>query len=198
MIRQGLLALILLSGFVVAPLAVADSSEQAGKVIAGWVESITFPDKELVVKAKLDSGAKTSSIFGVNVESFEKDGDPWVRFDLYLEDIRDEAHRIQMERPLTRWVKIKNHDGNHDRRMVVELEFCFDGRRHTTEFTLADRNEFIYDVLLGREFLKGVAVIDPEETFLTLAACPEPEPEPDEAESEADSDDGKSGEDDSE
>ena len=69
-------------------------------------------------------------------------------------------------------MRIKNSDGNHDRRSVVELEICFDGRKHVTEFTLADRSEYIYSVLLGREFMQGIAVVDPESTFLTQAVCP--------------------------
>lgn len=162
---------LIVLGLTLSPLTLS-SSETPGKVIAGWVEKVSFPGKDLTVSAKLDSGAKTSSIFAVNVEPFERDGKRMVRFDLYLEDIRDEAHRIHMELPRTRRVKIKNHDGEHDRRVVVELPICFDGREHLAEFTLADRTEFIYDVLLGREFLKGIAIIDPEHTFLTYAKCP--------------------------
>jgi len=96
-----------------------------------------------------------------------------VRFDLLLTDENDKQHTIHMETPKARRVRIKNTDGDHDRRAVVELEICFDGRKHVTEFTLADRSEYIYDVLLGREFLQGVAVVDPENTFLTQASCPE-------------------------
>ena len=66
---------------------------------------------------------------------------------------------------------IKNYDGVHDQRYVVDLDICFNGRKYLTEFTLADRSEYIYDVLLGRQFLKKVAIIDPNSTFLTLATC---------------------------
>ena len=168
-VLQGLCAAILL---LAAPLS-QGSSQDPGKVIAGWIEKISLADPLLILKAKLDTGANTSSIHAINVEPFEKDDERWVRFDLLLTDVNDKQRTIHMETPKSRRVRIKNNDGNHDRRAVVELEICFDGRKHVTEFTLANRAEYIYDVLLGREFLKGIAVVDPEHTFLTQADCPE-------------------------
>jgi hypothetical protein len=166
---QGLCAAILL---LAAPLS-QGSSQDPGKVIAGWIEKISLAEQPLILKAKLDTGAKTSSIHAINVEQFKKNDERWVRFDLLLKDENDKQHTIHMETPKARRVRIKNTDGDHDRRAVVELEICFDGRKHVTEFTLANRAEYIYDVLLGREFLQGIAVVDPENTFLTQASCPE-------------------------
>jgi hypothetical protein len=149
------------------------SSKDPGKVIAGWVEKISFGKEPLITKAKLDSGAKTSSIHAANIEQFKRKGARWVRFDLILEDTGGKIHKIHMEKPKARRVRIKTNDESvDDLRSVVELEFCFDGRPRKTEFTLADRSEFIYDILLGREFLAGTAVIDPQSTFLTMARCP--------------------------
>lgn len=150
------------------------SSRDPGKVIAGWVEKISLVEQPLVLKAKLDTGAKTSSIHAINIEPFMREGDRWVKFDLLLDDVDDKQHTLHMEKPKVRRVRIKDHDGVDDRRAVVELEICFDGRKHVTEFTLADRSEYIYDVLLGREFLQGIAVVDPDSTFLTQAHCPTP------------------------
>ncbi|MFZ5654792.1 MAG: ATP-dependent zinc protease [Pseudomonadota bacterium] len=144
------------------------------KVIAGWVEKVYFaaaPGHE--VKAKLDSGAKTSSVNARDVEDFERDGRPWVRFELVLPDEDDRTRVIAMERPVTRYVRIKEHRGDHDRRPVVELEFCFVGRFHRAQFSLVDRTRFHYPVLLGRRFLAGVALIDPGATFLTEPDCAE-------------------------
>ena len=168
-VLQGLCAAILL---LAAPLS-QGSSQDPGKVIAGWIEKIGLAEQPLILKAKLDTGAKTSSIHAINVEQFKKNDERWVRFDLLLKDENDKKHTIHMETPKARRVRIKNTDGDHDRRAVVELEICFDGRKHVTEFTLANRAEYIYDVLLGREFLQGIAVVDPENTFLTQASCPE-------------------------
>lgn len=164
----GLCAALLLA----APLS-HGSSTDPGKVIAGWIEKISLVEQPLLLKAKLDTGAKTSSIHAINVEQFKRDGKRWVKFDLILTDMNDKQHTLHMEKPKVRRVRIKNTGGDHDRRSVVELEICFDGRKHVTEFTLADRSEYIYDVLLGREFLQGLAVVDPDSTFLTQSSCPQ-------------------------
>ena len=168
-VLHGLCAAILL---LAAPLS-QGSSQDPGKVIAGWIEKISLTEQPPILIAKLDTGAKTSSIHAINVEQFKEKDKRWVRFDLLLEDVNDKQHTIHMEVPRVRRVRIKNTDGDHDQRAVVELEICFDGRKHVTEFTLADRSEYIYDVLLGRKFLQGIAIVDPESTFLTQADCPE-------------------------
>lgn len=153
-----------------ASIALADSASP-GKVIAGWVEKISFTHHDLAVKVKLDTGAKTSSIFAKDIKNYKRDGDNWVDFTLVLQDDNDKIHTTAMSAPRSRRVRIKNHDGDHDRRVVVEIPFCFDGRMHEAEFTLADRSEYIYPVLLGRSFLEKVAVVDPDATFLTKASC---------------------------
>lgn len=161
--------------FVLCVLAASVSAENTRpveKVLAGSIERVSFaalPD--LIVNARLDTGATTSSIHAQNVRAFNKQGQEWVRFDLILVDDQGEVLRKTLESPRKRVVRIKNHDGNHDLRYVVELALCFNGGMQSTSFTLADRSEFNYPVLLGREFLNGRVIIDPEETFITDMPC---------------------------
>lgn len=151
------------------------SSKTPGKVIAGWVEKITLPhaptNKLAPIKAKLDTGAETSSIHAENIKTFKSGGKTWVEFILVLKDSNGKIHRIAMKKVNQRRVKIKNRDGSYDRRPIVELDICFDGRIHSTSFSLADRSKFIYPILLGRKFLEGIAVVDAQTTFLTHAYC---------------------------
>ena len=146
-------------------------SKQPARVIAGWVEKVRIENQDFEVKAKLDTGAKTSSIHATNVKGFKKDGERWVKFTLELMDSRDKKHTQDFEMPRSRKARIKNHDGEHDKRYVVDLKICFNGHTYLTEFTLADRTEYIYDVLLGRQFLKKTAIVDPKNIFLTLPVC---------------------------
>ncbi|WP_372778504.1 ATP-dependent zinc protease [Litorivivens sp.] len=142
--------------------------DAGGKVIAGWIEKVTVPlIRDEPIKAKLDSGANTSSIHAIDVEQFEQDGDDWVRFTFVDKD----GAKKELERAMVRGVKIKDLGGGADRRPVIELDMCFDGRVHKTQFTLSDRSGFNYRILLGRRFMKGVAVIDPDETYLTKDHC---------------------------
>lgn len=146
-------------------------AKDPARVIAGWVEKIHLDNLDLVVKAKLDTGARTSSINAKDISYFKKDGEEWVKFNLTLEDSEGVMHVIKMEKPRSRRTKIKNHNGEHDKRHVVDFELCFNGRKITTEFTLADRDVYIYDVLLGRRFLNKAAIVDSKRIFLTSPAC---------------------------
>lgn len=164
--RLILIALIYL--FFYAPISFA---KEPARVIAGWVEKVRIENQDYDIKAKLDTGAKTSSIHAINVKPFKKDGKRWAKFTLVLTDSRDNKYKLDLEKPRSRKANIKNHDGKHDPRYVVDLDLCFNGRKFVTEFTLADRSEYIYGVLLGRQFLKRAALIDPDKTFLTQPSC---------------------------
>lgn len=170
-VRQTISAALISGLLALSPAASADKDqEKPGKVIAGWVEKIILLDNgDEPIKAKLDSGAKTSSLHASKIEKFQRDGDDWVRFTF----VDKEGDKAEFERPEVRGVKIKDLDGGFDRRPVVEMDICFDGRLHTAQFTLADREGFVYRILLGRRFLAGVAVIDPEATYLTKERCTE-------------------------
>lgn len=158
----------LLLGALLAANALA-ASDDPGKVIAGYVEKITIKDTGRVVKAKLDSGAATSSIHARVIKKFKKGGKRYIRFEL-LPDITESAKPHILVRERVRKVRIKDNSGGEPR-YVVKLEFCFNGRLEEAEFTLAEREKYIYPVLLGREFLAGVALIDPDVSFLTQANC---------------------------
>ncbi|WP_370980151.1 ATP-dependent zinc protease [Agaribacterium sp. ZY112] len=141
------------------------------KVIAGWVEEVCFPGIEQAIKAKLDTGAKTSSIYAENIQRFEKNNERWVRFNLALKDKNQKVHKLKLEKPLSRRVKIKNHDGNHDSRVTVNIPMSFNGQTEEVEFSLVDRSEYIYPVLLGRRFLSQYVLVDASSTFLTSSSC---------------------------
>lgn len=141
------------------------AAQKNERIIAGWLEMLVLSPWQIKLKAKLDSGAKTSSIHAENIERFEQDGKAWVRFDLPVTHKRKTVLRT-IEAPLVREVKIKRHNLPSARRSVVELSFCINGHSYSTQFTLANRGNFNYPVLLGRRFLQGNILIDPAETFI--------------------------------
>lgn len=166
---RSILLIILLS--ITGSFSASLWAKDPARVIAGWVEKVRLENQEFDIKAKLDTGARTSSINARDVKSFKKDGKRWVKFTLILVDSKDNIHEIQMEKPRSRRTNIKNHNGEHDKRHVVDFELCFNGLKIITEFTLADRREYIYDILLGRQFLEKTAIVDPKRIFLTTAEC---------------------------
>lgn len=140
------------------------------KLVMGWLESIFIKPWNRRLTAKLDTGAKTSSLHASQIEHFTKDGDDWVRFNLGdLEDTKSPP--ILVERPLVRTVNIKckGEDCQPSKRDVVALTVCKNGKDYLAEFNLVDRSNFNYPVLLGRSFLKQVALVDAEMTFLFKA-----------------------------
>ncbi len=140
--------------------------------VVGWVEKILLEPDGIPLKAKLDTGARTSSLQADRIELFTRDNKKWVRFHMQLEDANGKKHELTVERPRVRRVRIKEHEGEYDRRPVVEMSFCIGNERHSTEFTLVDRSRFIYPVLLGRRFLEGFAAVDASQTFTRKPYCP--------------------------
>lgn len=149
-------------------------SEIQEKVILGWLEHVWLKPWNIKTKAKLDTGAKTSSLHAKNIEYFEKDGERWVRFQFgsstklkpakYQPGKSDKV--VTVEAPLYRTVMIKQHKRSSVERPVIMLSFLMGGEEYKAQFTLTDRSKFLYPVLLGRRFLKDVAIVDPAGTYL--------------------------------
>jgi hypothetical protein len=138
------------------------------KVVMGWLESIFIKPWNRRLTAKLDTGAKTSSLHADDIEHFVKNGEAWVRFSLV--DIEDRSQKpIVVEKPLVRTAYIKSHQRQASKRDVVLLTVCKNGKDYEAEFNLVDRSKFNYPVLLGRSFLKDVALVDANTTFLFKA-----------------------------
>lgn len=146
-----------------ALLAVEPKAAVSERLIMGWLETFFLEPGHVRFTAKLDTGAKTSSVHADHIENFSKGGVPWVRFDFAAN--KDDAP-IKIEKPLVRTAVIKERLSRSSTRGVVKLTICKDGRNYETEFTLNDRSNFNYPILLGRSFLSDVALVDSSATFL--------------------------------
>lgn len=135
------------------------------RVVMGWLESVFFRPWNVRMTAKLDTGANTSSLHAERIERFTRDGRKWVRFTV----VKSEDKKFVVERPVVRTANIKQHGKGSAQREVVTMVLCKNGREYDTEFTLVDRSNFSYPVLLGRSFLKQAALVDASETFLFKA-----------------------------
>lgn len=150
---------------VAYPVTASPTREMA---ILGWVENAWLTDPPLMVKAKLDSGAETSSLHAVIIKKFRKGGKRWVRFQVE-DSVAGEAHTLVRER--VRTIGVMQHDGDTQTRPVVKMEVCLNGRTMETEVSLTDRSHFNYPLLLGRNTLQGFFLIDPANTFLSAETC---------------------------
>lgn len=161
------LSLVLFGYTACAGSAETPTPPPSEKLIMGWLESVYLKPWNLRVTAKLDTGAKTSSLHADDIEHFSKDGQDWVRFRLAGED--NSKTPVTVEKPLVRTVWIKERNSQSSKRDVVKLGLCKNGRDYETEFTLVDRSNFNYPVLLGRSFLENVALVDAASTFVYKA-----------------------------
>ena len=128
------------------------------KDIIGSLEWLYMDPPGRHYRARVDSGAETSSLSASNVVEFERDGDDWVRF-TFQHDSADES--IGFELPIKRTVLIRQASVETlDRRVVVELDIRLGDELQTTEFTLTDRSRMTYPVLLDRAFLMDLYVVD--------------------------------------
>lgn len=147
-----------------------------GPDVFGWVEMATLEPWDVEVKAKLDSGALTSSLDARDIERFDKEGEPWVRFALELEDEETgETFKKQLERPLYRDMTVRGA-GGRDERLVVLMEVCMGDTIHEEQFSLRNREEMNYPMLLGRRTIGELGLLDVRETFLIEPSCDENSP----------------------
>jgi len=142
--------------------------------IMGWVERVQLLDPQVHLRAKLDTGAETSSLDVEIIKKFHADDKRWVRFRL-IDRQTGEQHIIVRER--LRTIAIVMQNAERQLRPVVQLRFCIAGRILDTEVSLIDRSEFTFPLLLGRKALESFALIDPGNTYLTTPDCEPAAPE---------------------
>ncbi|PFG08684.1 ATP-dependent zinc protease [Marinobacter sp. LV10MA510-1] len=182
---RSLIATAFVAALMCSPLVSAqDKDDESGKRPAetlGFVEWVVMQDTGARLKARLDTGAKTSSLHAVNVEEFDKGDERWVSFQLPLGDHEDQPSEgkishdevvLEFEMPVERTVLIKRKGAPSQRRYVVNMDFCVSGEMHTTQFSLADRAKFSYPVLLGRRFMSDDNIlVDSANGFIAGKEC---------------------------
>ncbi|MBQ0834385.1 ATP-dependent zinc protease [Marinobacter sp.] len=181
-----LIPLSLATALIIPTVTLAETAPKNDATVPetlGFVEWVVMNDTGLRLKARLDTGAKTSSLHAVNVEEFEQDGQKWVKFQIPLADHKDhpvddesnidqEEIILELERPIERTVLIKRKGAPSQRRYVVMMDFCIAGTSHETQFSLTDRGNFSYPVLLGRRFMRDDNIlIDSADSFIAKKEC---------------------------
>ena len=132
----------------------------------GEIEKVTIDPIKQAFDTRIDTGAATSSLNAVDIEEFERNGKNWVRFHLSDgETALDDTNWI--EAPIIRFVKIRQATSDKmERRAVVELWVRLGKIHEKTQFTLADRSQMTHPVLLGREFIRDIAVVDVSKQYI--------------------------------
>ncbi len=142
----------------------SESSEQ--KTVIGWREWVSMPDLAIpYIKAKVDTGAKTSALHAFYVSPFDKHGEPWVRFGVHpLQASRD--YIVECEAKVKDVRRVTDSGGHAEMRHVIETTLLVQGEPRTIEVTLTDRESMMFRMLLGRSALKKRFLVDSGKSFL--------------------------------
>jgi len=124
------------------------------KIVVGEVEwaLMDYGGYFKAQKARMDTGATTSSISASEISDFERNGERWVRFK--LED------GTELSKPLERVARISQASAQSDRRRIIRLGIKMGDITQTAEFSLKDRSHLKYEVLIGRNLLRDLLVVD--------------------------------------
>ena len=133
-----------------------------GKINVGWREWITFPEyNNFKLKAKIDSGARISSLHATHLNEFVKNGEKWIRFRVYQSN-----SFIYVKRPILRFSIIKNSFGELQKRPLVLMKISLGKNSWETDISLTKRSKMIYPMLIGRNTLKKKHLIHPKRSFV--------------------------------
>lgn len=145
------------------------------KTIIGWREIVGLPDLGIErLKAKIDTGARTSALHAVDLVPFERDGTRWIEFNVPLPG---EPRTKRYAAPIADERHIKNTSGEPEHRYVIHLTLVLGGRHWHIDVSLADREKMKFDMILGRTAVRRHNItVDPGRSFLAGPPTWHPKP----------------------
>lgn len=135
-----------------------------GLVVLGWRERLALPQLGIgLLKAKLDTGARSSSLHVDTLEAFERDGATWLRFSMHLG--RRWPREVHAESPAVDRRTVTDTGGRRTERWFIRSEVELAGQRFSVDINLTDRRHMLFPMLLGRSALDGRFVVDPARSY---------------------------------
>lgn len=134
-------------------------------LVAGWREWVSLPGLGVdSIKAKMDTGARTSCLHAFEVDAFEKNGESWVRFSLHPNQNETDTV-IQCEAKVLDYRKVTDSGGHSELRYVIRTTVCFGDHKWPAEVTLTNRDNMKFRMLIGRTAMSDRIVINPALSF---------------------------------
>lgn len=134
-------------------------------MVIGWREMIALPEFGIVsMRAKIDTGARTSALHALDQQRFEKDGAPWVGFRV---PIPGTPRTTRFTAPVLDERDIKNTSGEPESRIVIRVLLILGWHRWHVEVSLANREKMEFDMILGRTAIRRRGItVNPGQSFL--------------------------------
>lgn len=143
---------------------------QNQRLMVGWREWVALPDLGIgQLKAKIDTGARTSALHAFAVEAFERDTEQWVRFGVHPKQ-RSVKEVIWCESKVVDRRAVSDSGGKKEKRWVIETSLDLNGYIWPIEVTLTARDTMRFRMLLGRSAMVGRVLIDPQASYLEGAS----------------------------
>jgi len=140
-----------------------------GKPVIGWREWVELPDFDTPpIKAKIDTGARTSALHAFRIKPILKDDVPYVEFYIHPEQHRRKPE-IRCEAPVLEQRNVTSSTGHKEHRYVIETTAAIGGDIFTIELTLTNRDELGFRMLIGRQAVRGHFLVDPGRSYCAPA-----------------------------
>lgn len=137
------------------------------RLTLGWREWISLPDLGLtLVKAKVDTGARTSTLHAFYVDRFQRRGVSYVRFGIHPLQRRTTVV-VHGEARVLDQRRVSDSGGHREERFVIETRLVLAGQEWPIEVTLTNRETMLFRMLLGRTALTDRILVDPARSYLT-------------------------------
>lgn len=133
--------------------------------IIGWQEKVALPDLGIhLIKAKIDTGARTSALHAINMQPFEENGEKWISFEVPTSrKTVTKRHSVRV----VDWREIKNTGGIPEARHIIATRLIIGNRRWLIEMSLTDREHMAFDLILGRTAIRRHRLlVAPDQSFL--------------------------------
>ena len=135
-------------------------------LIVGWREWVCLPGLRIdMIKAKIDSGARSSSLHAERIRYEDRGGETWVLFDVFPLQ-RSSSMVVPCAIPLLEMRDVRSSNGEISTRPIVVTKLSLGGRRWPIELSLAARDQMGFRMLLGREAIRNRVLIDTGKSFL--------------------------------
>ena len=136
-------------------------------LVLGWREWVQLPELGLdSIKAKVDTGARTSALHAFEVNAFDEDGRQRVEFKMHPNQ-RDSDTVIVCRADIKDERVVRDSGGHQEKRWVIETPVCIGEQCWPIELTLTSRDDMLFRMLLGRTAMRGRAIVNPGKSYLT-------------------------------